>query len=120
MLASLPCDPIYCGRNSVASGMRTMELQRGQTFVDVLLALRQIGYQGALLEENYAFADWFTRGLEHRTAAAVAFGQTPVSYESACVGVAFSNGIREQHLVNQFRSLGAPILLEIDRDEIRE
>ena len=89
-------------------------------YEEVVAGLREIGYQGALLEQDYRFPDYFDTGKQERTIAAAAFGQTPISYDSACIGVALSNGLREQELVNQFRSLGAPILLEVDNYEVRE
>ncbi|HEY6242566.1 MAG TPA: N-6 DNA methylase [Pyrinomonadaceae bacterium] len=90
------------------------------TYADVIAGLRDIGYQGALLEEGYAFRDYFTSQMQERQIAAATFGQTPPSYESACIGVALSNGLREQGLVNTLRSLGAPIVLEVDNSEVRE
>jgi hypothetical protein len=89
------------------------------TVAQVVSGLRSIGYNGALLEENYKFPDWFSHGEEWSVAAA-AFGQTPVSYDSACIGVVQSNGLREQSLINRCRALGAPIMLEVDATEIRE
>src|ERR1035438_2488137 len=91
-----------------------------QVHAETLAGLREIGYQGPLLEEKYRFPDWFTRGMEEREAAFAAFGQTPVSYDSACIGVAASNGICGAALVDQYRALGAPVFLEIAPDEIRE
>src|SRR5205085_292722 len=79
-----------------------------------------IGYQGELLEENYKFRDYFASKKVDRQIDAAAFGQTPVSYDSVCIGVARANGLREQSLVNQYRALGAPILLEVDNYEVRE
>jgi N-6 DNA Methylase len=79
----------------------------------------RLGYRGPRLERNYSFPDWFS-AQKIRTLAAAAFAQTPVSYETACIGVAESNGLREAALVNGFRGFGAPILLEVDRDEVRE
>jgi len=89
------------------------------TVTQVISGLRSIGYNGALLEEDYKFPDWFSGGDEWAVAAA-AFGQTPVSYDSACIGVVQSNGLRQQSLVNRCRALGAPIILEVDVTEIRE
>ncbi len=89
------------------------------TVAQVVAGLRSIGYNGPLLEENYKFPDWFSRGEEWSVAAA-AFGQTPVSYDSACIGVIQSNGLRERSLINRCRALGAPIMLEVDATEIRE
>lgn len=85
----------------------------------LIAGLQALGYRGPLLQENYAFPDWFDRQHE-RVAVAAAFGQTPISYESACIGIVRANGACGQDLVNGFRSLGAPILLEIDDQQIRE
>ncbi len=81
--------------------------------------LREIGYR-ELLEEHYKFPDWFTPGMQEREVLAAAFGQTPISYDSACIGVVSVNGLRGQALINQHRALGAPIILEIDAEEVRE
>jgi hypothetical protein len=89
-------------------------------YAQIVEGLRQIGYRGALLEENYGFGDWFTPGLVKREIAAAAFGQTPVAYDSALLGIALGNGVRDQALVNQYRALGAPIILEITSSEVRE
>lgn len=89
-------------------------------YSDVVAGLRRIGYGSTLVQEEYRFADWFSPSAEERQADAAAFGQTPYSYESACIGVARANGIYGVDLVNRFRALGAPIFLEITRTEIRE
>ena len=81
--------------------------------------LQRIGYSGPLMERDYSFPDWFSR-QELRTLDIAVFGQTPVSYESACIGVTHVNGLCERPLVDSFRAFGAPILLEIDQNEIRE
>lgn len=86
----------------------------------VVAGLRGIGYHGALLEENYKFPDWFTARKDVREVAAATFYQTPTSYDSACIGVVKVNGLREQALVNEYRALGAPIILEVDNYEVRE
>jgi hypothetical protein len=90
------------------------------TVNEVVSGLRSIGYSGPLLEENYKFRDWFSPQAEERSVAAAAFGQTPVSYDSACIGVASANGMRGPELVDTCRALGAPILLEIGNKEIKE
>jgi len=87
---------------------------------EVIAGLRGIGYRDGLLEEDYKFPDWFTAETEERQVTAAAFGQTPVSYDSACIGVVCANGVHGHTLVNHYRALGAPILLEIDSHEIRE
>jgi hypothetical protein len=87
-------------------------------YMAVMAGLRALNY--TLLEENYGFVDWFASRKAERQVAVAAFGQIPISYDSACIGVVYSNGLREQTLVDQYRSLGAPILLEIDQGEVRE
>lgn len=89
-------------------------------YAEVLAGLRGIGYNETLLEEDYEFIDYFSTNRELRQVAAAAFGQTPTSYDSACIGVALGNGHREHNLVNRFRALGAPIILEVDNVEVRE
>jgi hypothetical protein len=89
-------------------------------FEEVIAGLRGIGYNETLLEKDYEFTDYFTPQREDRRIQAAAFGQTPTSYDSACIGIALTNGFREEKLVNQFRALGAPILLEVDNYEVRE
>lgn len=95
-------------------------LFKDHSCAEVVAGLRDIGYRGDLLEEDYTFRDYFASGYEERQIAAAAFGETPVSYDSALIGVALSNGLREQALVDTFRALGAPIILEVDNYEIRE
>ena len=90
------------------------------TFSNLVEGLGSLGYKGALLELDYKFADWFSPDGGERSVAAAAFGQTPVSYDSACIGVVLANGLRCESLVNRCRALGAPVILEVDGEEIRE
>src|ERR1017187_10365374 len=87
---------------------------------DIVSRLRGLGYSNALLQENYAFHDWFSRVNAERTLLAAAFGQTPISYDSALIGVAAGNGLKGRSLVNAFRAFGAPILLEVEGDQVHE
>lgn len=89
-------------------------------YEELVAGLKRIGYTGNRLERNYSFTDYFHPQRQTREIAAAAFGQTPVNYDSACIGIALVNGLREQALVNSLRALGAPIVLEIDNTEIRE
>ena len=79
-----------------------------------MAGLRDLGYDGPLLKENYGFRDWFSPQFEERQVAAAAFGQTPISSDSACIGVVRSDGVRGSTLVNRCRALGAPVILEVD------
>jgi SAM-dependent methyltransferase len=92
----------------------------GGTVSEVVGGLRSIGYDGSLLEENYKFPDWFSPEAGEWKVAAAAFAQTPISYDSACIGVVQANGLRRESLINKCRALGAPIVLEIDGAEVRE
>ncbi len=85
----------------------------------LVAGLEQLGYRGPRLERNYSFPDWFS-GQKIRTLSAAAFAQTPISYETACIGVTEANGLREMPLINGLRAFGAPLVLEIDGNEIRE
>jgi hypothetical protein len=85
----------------------------------LIAGLEQLGYRGTRLERNYSFPDWFA-GQKIRTLCAAAFAQTPVSYETACIGVAEANGLRGLPLVNSLRGFGAPLLLEIVGNEVCE
>ena len=85
----------------------------------LIAGLEQLGYRGPRLERNYSFPDWFA-GQEIRTLSAAAFAQTPVSYETSCIGVAEGNGLRGLRLVNSLRAFGAPVLLEIAGNEVHE
>ena len=89
-------------------------------YVEIVGGLRRIGYSATLVQEEYKFADWFSPRTEERQVDAAAFGETPYSYESACIGVVRANGLSGAELVNKYRALGAPILLEIAPYEIRE
>jgi len=91
-----------------------------QPYEELVTGLHRIGYTGNRLERNYSFTDYFDPQRQTREVAAAAFGQTPVNYDSACIGIALANGLREQALVNSLRALGAPIVLEIDNTEVRE
>ena len=89
-------------------------------YTQIVAGLRGIGYNENLLEEGYRFSDWFAPDKAEREISAAAFGQTPASYESACIGVAIGNGEYSQALLNGYRALGAPLILEIRNDEISE
>jgi hypothetical protein len=97
-----------------------MQIGPEKLLSEVIAGLRGLGYYDPLLQEDYKFADWFSPTAEERQVAAAAFGQTPVSYDSACIGVACANGVCGQALVNQYRALGAPVFLELTASGIQE
>ena len=91
-----------------------------ENYEAVIAGLTSIGYHGALLEREYGFADYLAPQRPQRRIGAAAFGQTPVSYESACIGVACANGTSGRALVNEYRGLGAPVFLEVDASRVTE
>ena len=91
-----------------------------ETISQVVAGLRSIGYNGPLLEKDYKFLDWFSPLVGEWKVDAAAFAQTPISYDSACIGVVHANGLCRESLINKCRALGAPIILEVDGAEIRE
>jgi hypothetical protein len=93
------------------------EIRPQQRLFDrVLAGLRSIGYQGALLETDYVFRDWFQSGQPERKVPAAAFAQTPVSYDNACFAVVRANGKSDQDLIADYRALGAPRAFEVRND----
>lgn len=87
-------------------------------FHAVLSELRRLSYDDDLLKPDFAFSDWFRPQAPGRSIEAAAFGQTPVSYDTACFGVAVANGESGAPLVGKFRALGAPIIFEIGESEV--
>ena len=85
----------------------------------IVLGLQRLGYRDQLLQRDYTFPDWFAAKQE-RTLTAAAFGETPVSYDSACLGVVQTNGLHGQDLVDGLRAFGAPIILEVTENDVRE
>jgi type I restriction-modification system DNA methylase subunit len=94
--------------------------QSDRIYADAIKGLHGLGYSGSLLVENYSFKDWFGRFNPNREIAAAAFGQTPTSYDTALIGIVRADGIHGVELVDGVRSLGAPFILEVDHQGIRE
>ena len=105
--------------SAVSQGQQRSNGLRSRAASAIVRGLRELGYRDELLQEDYTLPDWF-EGKQERRLVAAAFGETPTSYDSACIGVIETDGLRERALVNGFRSLGAPILLELDDTEVRE
>ena len=89
-----------------------------QLYRAILFRLRGIGYTDELLQEDYQFNDWFDSGCPQRQINAAAFAQTPLSYDTACVGVFLSANGTDARFISSFRSLGAPLLFEIRDDHV--
>ena len=83
-------------------------------FRGVVAELRGLKYTKDLLfGDGYSFGDWFNPAVPTRRIAAAAFGQTPISYDTACFGVALANGNSGFQMIEDYRALGAPIVFEI-------
>lgn len=93
--------------------------ENARTYSSLIAGLQSIGYDEPLIAQDYRFIDWFSGNDEVRVEAA-AFGQTPISYDSACIGVVCANGLSGHDLVNRCRALGTPFILEIHSGEVRE
>ncbi len=90
--------------------------QQDLLFETVLAELERLGYAGDLLQRDYTLRDWFAADQPERTVPAAAFGQTPISYDTACIAVIRSNGKAGLDLLTDFRMLGAPLAFEVRRD----
>ena len=80
--------------------------------------LDKLGYSGELLQRNYELSDWFDTARPARTVPLAAFGQTPPSYDTACLAVVLANGYRGADLIRDYRALGAPIAFEISSESV--
>lgn len=78
--------------------------------------LYELGYQDRLLQENYDFADPLTDGAVKQIPLA-AFGQEPLSYRTACLGVTIA---QDDHFGDprSYRALGAPQILMLHPDQV--
>lgn len=88
-----------------------------ETYSAMLAEFRALGYSGTLLEEDYRFGDWFASDIPERAVSAVAFGQLPLSYDTACLGIVLANGATGKSWIRQYRSLGAPYIFELRTDD---
>src|SRR4051794_22713973 len=84
----------------------------------ILAVLKPVGYHHELVKRGYGYEDRFSAKRNDRQLIAALFGREPVSYETALFGVAASSGLRGAALVNEHRSLGAPMMLEVEDDNI--
>lgn len=90
--------------------------EQHRLFEMVLAELERLGYAGDLLQRDYTLRDWFAASQPERKVPAAAFGQTPISYDTACIAVIRSNGKAGLDLLTDFRMLGAPLALEVQED----
>ena len=92
----------------------TIETQSSANIYEqVKRGLRALGYEGALLQEDYEFTDFLSPNLSLKRIKLATFSQDPPSYHNACFGVTISNGQRGATLVSEYCSLGTPQIFEI-------
>jgi hypothetical protein len=85
---------------------------------ETLSCLRRLGFRGQLLQQRYNFNDWFAPGNPPRQAPAAAFGQTPLSYDSACFAVLLPDRRQVSSQILDYRALGAPFAMEVREDAV--
>ena len=96
------------------------DVKEPDIFAEIRANLEKIGYEGDLIQKDYAFRDFLSEGRKagsavHRVPLA-AFGQWPPSYRNACIGVTVPADYSAD-AINPFRALGAPQVLALHPKE---
>lgn len=90
--------------------------------MSILAALRSelgdVGYRPEAIVSDYVFSDVFASQPIDRSAAIAAFTQTPPSYRNAALGVVRLEGRAAEEVVDEYRALGAPLLLLLSGSEV--
>ena len=86
----------------------------------VLTGLRSAGYGEGLLFEDYAYSDFLASDSPTRVVPAAAFGRTPPSFDTACVGVLLADRRQPSNIVDSYRAFGAPVAFEVDDTVVRQ
>lgn len=80
--------------------------------------MQAIGYREdlRLLRRDYEYTNVIVRHQDVRTIDLAGFAQSPPTYRNVCIGVVVSNGnsVSGAELVAQHRTLGAPLMFEIN------
>jgi hypothetical protein len=87
-------------------------------FRQLIRGLRNLGYAGNLIQEQYSFPDLFLPDAPVRLRPAAAFGREPPSYDTACMAVAVPSLKAGAELISECRALGAPVALEVGEKQI--
>jgi hypothetical protein len=91
--------------------MRERSVDGKYTATDLLATtragLRDIGFRDDLLRDNYSFPDVLDAASPTRRIDLAAFAQEPLSYRSACFGVAVLHE-HDASAIQPYRALGAP------------
>jgi hypothetical protein len=91
-------------------------IQGNVALQEIAKAMQAIGYREDLdlLRRNYAYTNTVVRHQEVHTIDLAGFAQSPPTYRNVCIGVVVSNGFSGAELVAQHRTLGAPLMFEIN------
>jgi hypothetical protein len=83
---------------------------------EIARAMQSIGYREDLhlLQRNYEYTNVTVRHQEVHTIDLAGFAQSPPTYRNVCIGVVVSNGAAGAELVATHRTLGAPLMFEIN------
>ena len=86
----------------------------------ILTGLQSAGYGQGLLFEDYAYTDFLTPHSPTRIVPAAAFGRTPPSFDTACIGVLLANERQPPDIADSYRAFGAPVAFEVDDAVVRQ
>ena len=95
-----------------------MNPRQKQIYNQIRRHISGLGYQQDHLFKDYKFVDPLGAGLVQREIPMAAFAQLPPDYSNACIGVIFANGQSGSQNVAEYRTLGAPMILEIYKDRV--
>src|SRR5258706_12159971 len=90
------------------------------TLHSIRASIFELGYAPGLVLDNYRFADVFSRSTDLRQIPIAAFAQDPPDYQSACLGVFFSDNGGNVASLQRLVSLGAPLLFGVRQTDKNE
>lgn len=90
------------------------DVEAPDIFAEVRTNLERIGYEGDLMQEDYAFRDFLSgsKGSSIRHIELAAFAQSPPDLRGACFGVTAPLSDTSE-AIKPFRALGAPQILAL-------
>ncbi len=95
-------------------------LTQEHLYLQVVKGLRDTGYTGDLLQEDYPYRDWFDEAAPRIKVPLAAFARTPTSYSTACFAAFLNDGSLETESLGRLRALGAPYAFEIGNEYVSQ
>jgi hypothetical protein len=91
-------------------------VQGNAAFQETARAMQAIGYREdlGLLKQNYEYTNTVVRKQEFHIVDLAGFAQRPHTYRNVCIGVVVADGLSGADLIAQHRTLGAPLMFEIN------